>query len=69
MSRLTEASLRINESLDFDTALKGALDPARAFTQARCGVITPLDGAGWLQDFLPSGFHPEATKRLWDLPQ
>ena len=29
LSRLSEASLRINESLDFETVLQGALDSAR----------------------------------------
>ena len=29
LSRLTEASLRMNESLDFDVALQGVLDSAR----------------------------------------
>ena len=30
LTRLSEASLRINESLDFDTVLQGVLDSARA---------------------------------------
>ena len=30
LSRLSEASLRINESLDFDTVLQEVLDSARA---------------------------------------
>ena len=37
-SRLSEASIRINDSIDFDTALQGVLDSARALTQARCSV-------------------------------
>ena len=43
LSRLSEASLRINESLDFGTVLQGVLDNARALTGARYGVITLLD--------------------------
>ena len=43
LSRLSEASLRINESLDFDTVLQKALDSARVLTEARYGVITLLD--------------------------
>ena len=39
MSRLSAASLRINESLDFDQVLQGALDSARSLTGARVGVI------------------------------
>ena len=45
LSRLSEASLRINESLDFDTVLQGVLDSARALTEARYGAMTLLDAA------------------------
>ena len=41
LSRLSEASLRINESLDFDDVLQGVLDSARgSLTGARYGVLT-----------------------------
>ncbi|MCY4448584.1 MAG: hypothetical protein OXE02_07030, partial [Chloroflexi bacterium] len=43
LSRLSAASLRINESLDFDTVLQGVLDSARSLTAARYGVMTLLD--------------------------
>ena len=46
LSRLSEASLRINESLDFDTVLQKVLDSARALTGARYGVIATMDEAG-----------------------
>ncbi len=39
LSRLSAASLRINESLDFETVLQGALDSACSLTGARYGVI------------------------------
>ncbi len=55
LSRLSEASLRINESLDFDDVLQGVLDSARALTGARYGVLTLHDGDGEVQDFLSSG--------------
>ena len=45
LSRLSEASLRINESLDFDTVLQGVLDSARSLTGARYGAMTLLDDA------------------------
>ena len=35
LSRLSEASLRINESLDLDSVLQGVLDSARTLTGAR----------------------------------
>ena len=43
---LSEASLRINESLDFDVVLQDVLDSARTLIQARYGVITLLDESG-----------------------
>ena len=58
LSRLSQASLRINESLDFDTVLQGVLDSACSLTGARYGVITLLDGSGKVQDFLYSGLTP-----------
>ena len=45
LSRLSKASLRINEPLDFDTVLQGVLDSARALTEARYGAMTLLDAA------------------------
>ena len=68
LSRLSEASLRINESLDFDTVLQGVLDSARSLTDARYGVITLLDVSGGIQDFLSSGMTAEEAGQLWDLP-
>ena len=69
LSRLSEASLRINESLDFEAVLQGVLDSARALTDARYGVITLLDDEGQLQDFLASGMTPDEARRLWELPE
>ena len=42
LSRLSEASMRINESLEFDTVLQGVLDSARSLTGARYGAMTLL---------------------------
>ena len=69
LSRLSEASLRINESLDFDQVLQGALDSARSLTGARYGVMTLLDDGGQVQDFLSSGLSAEESQRLWLMPQ
>ncbi len=68
LSRLSEASLRINESLDFETVLQGVLDSARSLTGARYGVITLLDDAGRIQDFLYSGLTPEESRQFAELP-
>ena len=67
--RLSEASVRINESLDFDTVLQGALDSARSLTGARYGVMTLLDDGGRVEDFLASGMSAEEAEQLWQPPQ
>ena len=69
LSRLSEASLRINESLDLDQVLQGVLDSARSLTAARYGVMTLLDDGGRLQDFLSSGTTPEEDTQLWLTPE
>ena len=57
LSRLSEASLRINESLDLDSVLQGVLDSARSLTGARYALITTLDGSGQVEEFLVSGVN------------
>ena len=69
LSRLSQASLRINESLDFDTVLQGVLDSACSLTGARYGVITLLDESGQVQDFVTSGLTQEEHRRFTDLPE
>ncbi len=68
LSRLSEASLRINESLDFDTVLKEVVESARALTDSRYGVITTLDGSGRPPDFVTSGISPDHRQTLDDSP-
>ena len=68
LSRLSQASLRINESLDFDTVLQEVLDSACSLTGARYGVITLLGGSGRIQDFLYSGLTPEESRRFAEFP-
>ena len=68
LSRLSEASLRINEDLDLDTVLREVVDGARSLTGARMGGITVLDDSGQLQDFITSGLTPEEHQRFVDLP-
>ena len=69
LSRLSEASLRINESLDFDTVLQGVLDNACSLTGARYGVITLFDDTGAMGDFLAHGLTGEQAQQLWELPE
>ena len=69
LSRLSQASLRINESLDFDTVLQGVLDSACSLTGSRYGVITLLDDSGRIQDFVTSGLTPEEHRLFTELPE
>ena len=69
LARLSQASLRINESLDFDSVLQGVLDSARSLTGARYGVMTLLDNRGRVQDFLSSGMTGEEAERIWNTPE
>ena len=69
LSRLSEASLRINETIDFDTVLQGVLDSACSLTGARYGVITLLDESGQVRDFVTSGLTQEEHRRFTDLPE
>ena len=68
LSRLSDASLRINESLDLDDVLQGVLDSARNLTGARYGVITTLDDQGRMEDLRVSGLTVEDARRIWDIP-
>ena len=68
LTRLSEASLRINESLDFDTVLQGVLDSARDLTRSRYGVFILLDDAGQMREFFGSGMTPEQGRKLWAEP-
>ena len=69
LSRLSEASLRINESLDVDTALRAVMDSARSLTHAPYASIITLDASGLVEDHLVLGFDPGDVERLWQAPQ
>ncbi len=69
LSRLSRASRRINESLDFDQVLQGVLDSARSLTTARYGVMTLLDGGGGVEHRLTSGFTAGEAEQLWLTPE
>ena len=68
LAGLSEASLRISQSLDLDTVLREVVDGACALTGARIGGITVLDDVGRLQDFITSGLTPEEHQGFVDLP-
>ena len=66
ISRLNEAILRINGSLDLSTVLREVVDSARALTGAQYGVITTLDAGKQVPDFVSSGFTPDEHRQLTD---
>ncbi len=68
LSRMSEASLSISESLDFDTVLQKVLDSARDLTGARYGVIATMDEQGGLEAILTSGTSEEEHRQLISLP-
>ena len=68
LTRLSEASLSINDSLDPDAVLQKALDSARSLTGARYSLMVTLDESGKVEDFLVSGLTPEEAQRLWEMP-
>ena len=68
LSRLSKASLRITEDLNFSAVLQGVLDSARSLTGARYGVITLHDDAGTVEDFLSSGMTEDEAEKVWTLP-
>ena len=67
LARLSEASRRINESLDFDTVLQDVVDSARSLTGSRYGAITVPGEAGQRPDFIVSGLTREEHQGLWDI--
>ena len=69
LSRLSQASLRINESLDVDTALQAVMDNARSLTDAPYAAIITLDASGAIEDYLGQGADPGDVERLWHAPQ
>ena len=59
LTRLSEASLRISESLDVSTVLSEVVESVRELTGARCSGITTMDASGQLEDFVSSGVTAE----------
>ena len=68
LSRLSNASLRINDSLDYDSVLQGVLESARSLTGALFGIIVLFDDDLRIEDSLISGLSPEHTAGLLEMP-
>ncbi len=69
LSKLSEASLRVSETLDVNTVLKEVIDNARDLTGARYGALLTYDQSGGIQDFITSGLSAEEAERLKVLPK
>ena len=69
LSRLSEASLRVSETLDVSTVLKEVIDNARDLTGARYGALLTYERSGGIQDFITSGLSAEEIERLKVLPK
>ena len=69
LSRLSEASLRINETLEYDKVLQGVLDSARALSSAHYGIITLFGDSGDVATYLVSGLTAEEARALEAEPQ
>ena len=68
LSRLSQATLGINESLDFDRVLQQVVDNARALTEAHYGIFITVVGASEPEGFLTSGISPEDHELLQEMP-
>ena len=68
LSKLSKASVGINESLDFNVVLQEVVDNACYLTNARYGVIATMDEAGDLDAVLTSGTTEDEHRKLIELP-
>ena len=68
MLRLGEASLNINESLEFDSVLQVVVDSARELTGARFGGLTVIDESGLHEALVTSGMTAEQHRLLTEMP-
>ena len=69
LTKLSEASLRINEDLDYHSVLQEVTSSARILTDARYGATTVLDDSNRLEEFVTSGLTPEEHRHLRALPE
>ena len=68
LSRLSEASLRISETLEFDNVLQEVVESARTLTGARYGMIATLNQSGGSEHFFSSGTTAEEHRQLEETP-
>ena len=68
LSRLSEASLRINETLEFENVLQEVVESARTLTGARYGMMATLNQSGGSEHFFSSGTTAEEHRQLEETP-
>ena len=68
IAALSAAILRTSASLDLATVLQEAVDTARALSAARYGIITTVDEAGGVRDFVSSGFTEAEHRQFLEWP-
>ena len=68
LSRLSEATLLINESLDFDDVLQQVVDNARALIEARYGILITAGQLGEMEVLFTSGISEEDYDLLQRMP-
>lgn len=64
LSGLRRASLRINESLDFENVLREVVESALTLTGARYGVVVTLDDSGMPEHVFTAGMSPDQRQQL-----
>ena len=69
LTKLSEASLHINEDLDYHSVLQEVTNSARFLTGASYSATTVLDDANRLEEFVSSGLTPEEHRHLAGLPE
>ena len=69
LSRLSEASLRINETLEFEQVLQIVVDSARSLTDAVYAGISVINGPNEAPEFITSGFSPELVEQFFTIPE
>ena len=68
ISRMSQASIRITETLDLDAVLQGVVDGACSLTGSRHGGVTVLEDGGQPPLLITSGLTPEERQLLFELP-
>ncbi|WP_419847537.1 response regulator [Candidatus Poriferisocius sp.] len=69
VSRMSEASLLINQNLDRDEVLQAVLDAIRMLTGARSGAMALFDPESGEQELLFTGLTSEQTKQSVSIPR